>query len=262
MTRNSRIIAPFIWFLVSCLFFEGCSLFQKRPAPKIPFFKKTASPINDLLTRAHSIKNISIYGRFKLEKGGERIQSVKLRCWLMTDDGEKRLRLRGYGPFGIALFDLLSDGKRAYIYLPRSQRLYSGKGFFTKFGKVDVGLAIRLIEALLNPWSPLRDKDTTNVYCSQKGRICFKEKILSKTFRLIYFEDTLAPERFYSRDIFISFGYEKDFFESNYPKKINFFIKDGPVKGNLVIYEVRFNQRLDERLFDFEKFLSFIKKRL
>ena len=224
------------------------------------FFKKTASPIDDLLTRANSIKNVSIYGRFKLEKGGEHIQSVRLRCWLMTNGGEKRLRLRGYGPFGIALFDLLSDGKRAYIYLPRSKKLYNGRGFFTKYGKIDVALAMRLIEALLNPWSPLREKDTTNANCSQRGRICFRQRILSNTFSLIYFEDTLAPEKFYSKDIFIKFGYKQDFFENSYPKRINFYVKDGPVKGDLVIYEVRFNQRLDKRLFDLGRFLNEITK--
>ena len=236
----------------------GCSLFQKGQVTVVPPVKRSGNFLQDLVNKAMQFDCISIEGRLKLVLNGKEHPSVKIRVWLISKNNTSLVRIKGLGPFGVTVFDFLAKENKAWIYLPRSGRVYKGEVFFTSYGNIDVKTAIKMIELIANPWSPARYYDLEKTMCNINisHLSCFKTRFLNNTVFFEYLDD-LSPYRFYSQAFEILFKNEGD---SGYPKRIDFYLEKGAIKGRFVVSKVSFSP-LDENspLFDESFFLKMLK---
>ena len=251
---TAAIIAPYllIFLSLSCMV-GGCTL-RERGMP-VPAWERTGSLRTDLISRAKSIRSISIAGRIWLSIRGRKFPSVKVNAWLYTGDNRRLLRLRGSGPFGMAVFDLLADNKDAWIYLPKEGRIYRGNEWATSYGTIDIDTALHVAEMCLNPWSPVMHAYFREVSCNgtDLNRLCLSGRMLGRHFRLEYSMDSLSPVGFYASDVEIEFKTGSD---TGYPEDITFSIGREGISGRFHVKKAGFNSiPADNGLFDREIFL-------
>ncbi len=213
--------------------------------------------MQDLLDRAMQLDCISIEGRLKLSLNGKDHPSVKIRVWLISKRNGSFVRIKGFAPLGVTVFDFLAKKDMAWVYLPRYGKVYRGEIFFTSYGNIDVKTAIRIVELIVNPWSPARYCHLEEVMCNANisNLLCFKARFLNNIVFFEYLKD-LSPHRFYSEAFQIFFKHEGD---SVYPKRIDFYLEKGAIKGRFVVSKVGFSP-LDENgpLFDESFFLKML----
>ena len=247
--KAKNILLPFM-MLLSLALLHGCGLFkERRPVFQVPTVKRTGNLRQDLLNRADSIKGLEIRGRLRITVRGKRFPSFNTSIWFFSHEDDLFLRIRGFGPLGVTVFDLLADREEAWIYLPQQGKIFKGNTFFTSYGNIDVETAIRLMEICLNPWSPARyclspghrehaepsGRVTARLYCRFMGRkLVLDYDLLS--FMPLKFESGLAA---------IAFKAGEGNLASTYPEEISFSLKRDGIRGSLVVKEVKFNSLSD-----------------
>jgi len=209
------------------------------PAPE-----KTGDLKRDLLGRAHDIKSLDVKGRLHVTDRGRKLPSFNARIWFYRQDESLFLRIRGSGPLGVTVFDLLACGNEAWIYLPSKNRILKGNTFFTSYGNIGVETAIKLMEICLNPWVPAR-------YCrfpatmeqtgSAGSLIRLKCRFLGQNLVLRYRLDSLMPVSFESSLADITFTSTRPESLNRYPERISFHLKKEGIQGTLAVNEVKFN---------------------
>ncbi len=219
---------------------HGCCFFARPPVPwQAPDVKKTGVFREDLLRKASSITSIEIRGRMHVVKNGEQIPSFNVSIWYFNHNGNIRIRMRGSGPMGIAVFDLLADNRQAWIYLPSEGRVITGNTFFTSYGRIDVKTAIKLMEICLNPWSPAGFCKETGCREEQKDTGCLACMFMNHKLHLEYDRDSLMPVSFESSAAVMEFTAQAG---TGYPGRISFYMPEDKMSGSLEIKEARFNR--------------------
>jgi len=225
----------------------------------VPQYKKTGEIEQDLKNRADSIKSLQIKARLHLHDKTRRYPSFNCSIWFFSREDELFLRIRGLGPFGLSVFDLLADKTRVWIYLPDKGRVLKGNTFFTSYGNIDVKTAIRLMEICLNPWSPIRFCQILGIHKGNRGTsriVSLHGRFLGQDLNLNYVLPSLAPLRFDSPIISITFK-QKQWDRTIYPQEISFLLWKEGIGGRLVIKDVRFNSLSPKnRVFDSSLFNS------
>ncbi len=217
----------------------GCSLLRGSVHGVAQPPERTGRVLEDLYTRAQFFRSITLSGRLKLTVKGHDLASVKIRSWLLSTRSRRYMRIRGFAPFGITVFDFLSRGDNAYIYLPRAGKVLEGSRFFTSYGSIDVKDGVKVMESLLNPWAPANSLVLQQVACSKGngGVVCLMGNFLSEPFIFEYLRDNLAPSRFYSADCDVSFSQGLKTIPV-YPRQIRFRFYRAAVSGTLTISRV------------------------
>jgi len=237
--------------LLGAVFLSGCSHKGTGQFPTISGTGKGGAFIEKLRSLAVSVTSVTVTGRVSLTLNGKQLPSVKVRAYLVSKVKGDWIRIRGFGPFGVTVFDLLAKGNMAWLYLPRQGRYYEGSRFFTKYGNMDVKTAVTVIEMLLNPWSPARLCSLEPMTCPQgeSSHVCLKGNFLERSILFVYRYD-LVPERFYCRDIELKF-FPPTIQGELYPKGASFFFKNANINGKLIINKAVFNSLSgQEKLFD------------
>ncbi len=248
-----------VMFLLCLVSLYGCSLFVKQPQKVAPLPERSGVLQKDLLKRALFFSSIKLSGRLKLKAKGKEFPSVRINAWLLSMGSSSYLRIKGFTAFGITLFDLLAKGEQAWVYLPRSKRVYEGSRFFTSYGSIDVKSAIRAMEMVLNPWSPVRYTTLKEVQCQEEqpeGLTCLKGGFLGRPFIFKYSLSDLSPITFYSSDMEL-------FFSGKFPKvpvfskEITFFLYKAETVGKLTLSNIQCIALSPEsQLFDDSYFLG------
>ncbi len=227
-----------LFFMQLC----GCSLFRGPSGPIIgPVPKKTGDLRGDLLARAESIKGLDIRGRLCMTNRGRKLPSFNVHIWFFSQGQDLHLRIRGSGPLGITVFDLLADRNEAWIYLPSKGRIFKGNTFFTSYGNIDVETAIRLMEICLNPWVPAcycRFPGTLEPLEKGKNLVKLNCRFLARNIVASYQQTSLMPVNFRSSLADITFESKAS---NSYPEKISFNLKRDGIKGTLIVKDVKFN---------------------
>jgi len=237
----------------------GCSMFQGGQVAIVPPIKRSDSFLHDLIRRGIQLDSVSIEGRLSLTINGKDHPSVKIRAWLVSKSEGSFVRIKGLAPLGVTVFDLLAKKDRAWIYLPRSGKVYKGNRFFTSYGSMDVVTAVKVIEMIINPWSPARYCDLKQTRCipDTLPLHCFKAKFFDMLVTFEYLDD-LSPRRFYSKGFQVSFEMEGG---SGYPKKVEFYLDKANIKGELIVSKASFSPvYADGPLFDEFFFLQMLKR--
>ncbi len=214
----------------------------KTPSIMIPESEKTGDLKQDLLNRAKSIESLKIQGRLKISNRTSKFPSFNCAIWFFSKKGKLLLRIRGSGPFGVTVFDLLADRREVWIYLPQQGKILKGNTFFTDYGNISVDKAIRLMEMCLNPWSPAR-------YCSpmrllkngSNGIASLVCCLFGQDITLSYRLPGLTPIIFDSGLTSITFSTSQELEADAYPREISFLLKNDGIKGTLSIREIKFN---------------------
>jgi len=227
-----------------------------------PGWKRTGNLKADLRARAESIRGINIVGRIWLSIHGRKLPSVKVNAWLYAGRDMRLLRFRGYGPFGMTVFDLLADDGEAWIYLPKEGKVYKGNEWATSYGRVDIETALRVAQMCLNPWSPVMHTYFREIPCpgTAPDIECLSGRMLGRRFRLEYNRDSLAHVGFCARDVEIEFKSDHDRAGMDYPSEIIFSMKREGISGRLKVKKAKFNNiSANSSLFDRERY-SFPRK--
>ncbi len=240
LLRISGILPVFL-LMILCLL-HGCALFTKQAPLQVPAVKRTGNIETDLLNRAESIKSLEIRGRLHITAGGRNYPSFNAAVWFASRKDAGLLRIRGSGPFGVTIFDLLADQQEAWIYLPGEGKILKGNTFFTSYGNIGVKTAIKLMEICLNPWSPakycrLNGIGTSGKEESENGY--FQCKLAGQTLLLHYDPDSLMPLSFEGKAAAIRFENGQGDSGGQYPKRISFYLKKDRIAGSLQVNEVR-----------------------
>lgn len=248
----SEIILVFL-LMILCLL-HGCVLFTKQPTLQIPAVKRTGNPEADIRNRAESIKSLEIRGRLHITVRGKKYPSFNAAIWFLSQGNADFIRIRGSGPLGVTIFDLLADKQQAWIYLPRKGKILKGNTFFTSYGNIGVKTAIKLMEVCLNPWSPARYCRLTKKGASKKkntGSDYFQCKLAGQTLLLHYDPYSLMPLSFEGETAAIKFQNGPGNSGNQYPKRISFYLKRDNTAGSLQVNEVRANTlSLENTIFD------------
>ncbi len=243
-------------FLIAILLMHSCSWRGTSKPPSVGLTVQGGSYEQKLRNLASSLKSITVTGRLYLTFKKEQLPSVKIKAYLLSKPDGSFLRVKGFGPFGVTVFDLLAKGNRAWIYLPRQGKYYSGSRFFTEYGNLDVRTAVTIIEMLLNPWVPARLCHLKAVSCKGRGEdyVCFKGSFLGKMILFVYHQN-LSPKSFLSEDVELNF---KSQMSGNdiYPKEASFIFKKGEIWGNLKIDRVTTNSLPDENVLFNESYFT------
>jgi len=244
----------FLVILLLFLFiFGGCAPLQRGGTPVLPPVEISGDFLHALQQRALQLNSITIEGRLKMRTKTKQLPSVKIKAWLHSRDNEVFLRIKGLAALGITVFDLLVRGDKCWIYLPRSRKTFEGKRFFTSYGSMDVTTATKIIEMLLNPWSPSLYCNMRQVVCPSSFKdekdICFEAQFLKMPI-LFEYNNNLAPRRFLSKTLAVEFFTDTKS-RSIYPKRIIFQLANPEISGELLILNARFDAlSSDSPLFD------------
>jgi len=227
-------------------FLTGCSLFKSQPVVQMPPVKRTGDPIQDIRTRADRIRSIEIRGRLSIRTRIRKYRSFSVAIWFYSHSGRLNLRIRGSGPLGVSVFDLLADRQEAWIYVPREGKILKGNTFFTSHGSIGVDAAIQLMEICLNPWSPVRNcSSTKKEYKAERkdGRMVarIKCRFLGHDLALSYDLSSLEPLTFDSSLATISFRAGDSDQATFYPREISFNLKKDGICGTLKVQQVKVN---------------------
>ena len=236
-------ILPAFLLMILCLI-SGCGLFTKQTPLQVPVVKRTGNLETDLLNRAESIKSLEIRGRLHITAGDKKYPSFNAAVWFVSHRDADFLRIRGSGPFGVTIFDLLADQQEAWIYLPKEGKILKGNTFFTSYGNIGVKAAIRLMEICLNPWAPARYCHLTAKDTSKKGKPdsgYFRCKVAGQALLLHYDPYSLMPLSFEGRTAAIKFENRPDHSDSQYPERISLYLKRDRIAGSLLINEIKIN---------------------
>ncbi len=257
-SRVLRVLVVVVLLLSSSLFF-GCSLFKKKTPAISSLPQRTGVFQRDILKRALFFSSMRLSGRLKLQAREREFPWVRINAWLVSGEGGSYLRIKGFAAFGITVFDLLAKEERAWIYLPRSGKVYEGSHFFTNYGSINVKNAVRAMEMILNPWSPVRYISLEEVPCQKKEHValaCFKGGFMWRTFTFEYVLEDLLPHRFYSKEMEVLFS-GKTGENGCYPGQVQFFLSRAGIRGRLTVSNIR---RVDigpeSQLFDESYFLG------
>ncbi len=257
-SRALKALVVVVLLLSSNLFF-GCALFKKKTPAISRLPERTGIFQRDILKRALFFSSIRLSGRLKLQARDRELPWVRINAWLVSGEGESYLRIKGFAAFGITVFDLLAKGERAWIYLPRSGKLYEGSRFFTSYGSINVKNAIRAMEMILNPWSPLRYIPSEEAPCQKKEHValaCFKGVFMGRTFTFEYALEDLLPHRFYSKEMEVLF-LGKTGENGCYPGQVQFFLSRAGIRGRLTVSNIRrVHIGPESQLFDESYFLG------
>ncbi len=262
LVKRSRVLKAqvvVVLLLVSSGLFFGCALFKKKTSATSSFPQRTGVFQRDILERAFFFSSMRLSGKLKLQARDREFPWVRINAWLLSMGGESYLRIKGLAAFGITVFDLLAKGERAWIYLPRSDKVYEGFRFFTSYGSINVKTAIRAMEMILNPWSPLRYIPSEEVPCQNKEHValaCLKGDFMGRTFTFEYGLEDLLPHRFYSKEMEVLFS-GKIGESGGYPGQVQFLLSRAGIRGRLTVSNIR---RVDlgpeSKLFDQAYFLG------
>ena len=244
-------------FILCLASLTGCSFWGKQSQEMVRVPERSGVLYQDLLKRSLFFSSIKLSGRLKLKAKGKELPSVRINAWLLSRGANSYLRIKGFAAFGITVFDLLAKGERAWIYLPRSKRVYEGSGFFTSYGSIDVKNAIRAMEMVLNPWSPAKYVTLREVQCQeeeQEDLTCLKGDFLGHHFIFKYRSRDLFPITFYSSDMALRYSSQSPI-TPIYPREITFFLYRAEARGKLTLSDIQLialspeNQLFDESYF-------------
>ena len=248
-----------VMFLLCLASLSGCSLFGKRAQEVAPPPERSGVLQKDLFKRALFFSSIKLSGRLKLKAKGKEFPSVRIKAWLLSKGASSYLRIKGFAAFGITLFDLLAKGEQAWVYLPKSKKVYEGSRFFTSYGSIGVKSAIRAMEMVLNPWSPVRYVKLKEIQCheeKQKGLTCLKGSFLGRPFIFKYLLSDLSPITFYSSDMVLLFSGNCPK-NTVYPREIAFFLYRAETWGKITLSDIqRIALSPESQLFDESYFLG------
>ena len=231
-----------VFLLMALCLLPGCALFTKQAPLQVPTVKRTGNLETDLLNRAESIKSLEIRGRLHITAGDRNYPSFNAAVWFVSEKDAGFLRIRGSGPFGVTIFDLLADRQEAWIYLPGEGKILKGNTFFTSYGNIGVKTAIKLMEICLNPWSPARYCRLTGIDEAQRGNPesgYFQCHLEGQALLLHYDPYSLMPLSFEGKAAVIRFENGQGGSGGQYPKRISFYLKRDRIAGSLQVHEVR-----------------------
>ncbi len=232
------VLAFFLAVALGC----GCAFFRK-PAPVMcPVPERTGNLRIDLLNRANSIRSLDIRGRLKIAGRDRKFPSFNARIWFFSSGDDLLLRIRGSGPLGVTVFDLLADRDEAWIYLPSQNRILRGNTFFTSHGSIGVETAIRLMEICLNPWVPAGHcQFPEKLEKTEGGEIIARLgcRLLGRNLVVRYRLSSLMPVSIESNLANITFSTSSP--QEQYPDRISFHLKKDGIEGSLSVRQVKFN---------------------
>ncbi len=199
------------------------------------------------------MRSLEISARVRITEQGERGPWVGCNIWLYDTPSFSGLRMRGAGPFGMTLFDILSLGGNTTIRLPRDQQEFSGRFFSLWKRQLDAEELKRLIIVALKPWKVAEGVQDRDLLPCGNGRICFMGRCLSEVVKAGFIPGQEVPsplflksDRFrvnYSGQVAISQGAGQAglVLPSSYPKKIKVRLLSWGIQLELMVKSVKIN---------------------
>lgn len=130
--KPNRSPQPLLGLFLLCIALPSCALFKpsiNTAKPEIEWHKKTPT---ELLSRLrddqNSIKSLTAAFSLSLDPPPEgRPSNMRGVLFFASGSQGPLVRIKGLGPFGRLLFDMLLKGEEVQIYIPSKHTLYKGK---------------------------------------------------------------------------------------------------------------------------------------
>jgi hypothetical protein len=204
------------------------------------------------------MRSLEISARVRITEQGKRGPWVGCSIWLYDAPYASGLRMRGAGPFGMTLFDILSVGGNTTIRLPRDQQEFSGRFFSLWKRQLDAEELKGLIILALKPWKAAEGAQAGALLPCGDRRICFTSRWLSEVVKAGFISGKEPPfplflksDRFqvnYSGHVAISPDAEQSGFvlPSSYPKRIKVRLLSWDIQLELMVKSIKINGLSDK----------------
>gem|GEM_PF-6173191 len=224
--------------VVTAVLVAGCA---SRPKPSIPEGPVTVSAreaADAICNLGHEIRSIELHGKLKMVQPED--ETPWINCTIRFTYGEKgdrdlssaTLMMRGTGPFGTSLFQVVSMQGNTEIRLPRNGEVYHGRFFSILEQRFDAERFKVLLGFALNPWLLLCHGYENGVSC-RPDALCYSGLLDSKGFKAIFSNPGFLPILVQSKEFQVAYDDElmliNDQKESKrgtirYPSRITLFV--------------------------------------
>ena len=252
-----------LFMLVTASFLlAGCSLVTQPPPPgPVPVISGEEA-LSSIWLEARQIRSLEVRARVRITEQEKPGPWVNCKVWMFDAPSSSALRMRGFGPFGMSLFDILSAGGHTTVRISRSGEEYSGRFFSLWEHQVDAEKVKKLLILALKPWKMAETQGEKRAWNCSNDRICLScrtgQEELEGGFRPVAADDGgsmeflplyLKSSRFqvnYSGTIPVAYPEEGVKGPALYPARIK--VRAGPwhIRMELLVKSVAANSLSDE----------------
>ncbi len=252
---------------------SGCSIFQtkSKQAAYPTSACRTGNLLDDLGRIGSAIRSIDARARIQLELNGRKQPSISCTLKWYGADRSQLLRLTGYGPFGITLFDCLLKDNTFLLSIPSHKATYfsdltQGIDAQSRPGSISqnsrAASAAAQFRMALNPWNAAMTSRISEIFCpgfnenpfldsgstepSNASLVCYSSFVNQTRVWSAFDVNTLAPFAMETRDFKAYFnGILSDSGHSlpcvKYPESIILILKKRDITIHISIKKISFN---------------------
>ena len=271
-TRAARVVSSVLAALFIVVI-SGCSIFQtkSKQAAYPPSACRTGNLLDDLGRIGSAIRSIDARARIQLELNGRKQPSISCTLKWYGADRSQLLRLTGYGPFGITLFDCLLKDNTFLLSIPSHKATYfsdltQGIDAQSRPGSISqnsrAASAAAQFRMALNPWNAAMTSRISEIFCpgfnenpfldsgstepSNASLVCYSSFVNQTRVWSAFDVNTLAPFAMETRDFKAYFnGILSDSGHSlpcvKYPESIILILKKRDITIHISIKKISFN---------------------
>ena len=173
------------------------------------------------------------------------------------EDKEPAIRVVGFGPFGITLFEFLALNDGVYLMIPHKNITYYGEPEAFA-GQRAANMAARQFAQVVNPWFQVNNIEIVN---NPKPFIKANYAVDETLWPIIFEPTSLLPKTLKGPDIEANYGPEPVIMQNKpimYPKNLDIHLTKMGISSKITIKNIReFPQELKDKAFDKARFLQF-----
>jgi len=252
--QSKQIIILFSFCLVTVLL--SCSPPSKIKRPEKPVPWKIEEIDKEFKKRALIFKQGLIEGSAKLFYPDGYKQKIRFLIHWSLENKEPKVRVVGFGPFGITAFEFLAIDGAAYLMVPSKKTTYAAlpKELAAHKGAL---IAARQFMQIINPWSQL---EQIKIDPELKGLITGIYEVDGFKSIITFNPVNLMPIQLIGPEIEVNYSDGLYLQDENivYPKKIYIKLKHRSMTLEIKIKKVQPSPNaFDKKLFDKSRFLQF-----